>query len=159
IYPPEHAELANAIEASGALLTEANMGQAPQAGMFPARNRLISGLSKAVVIVEAAQRSGALITASHAAEQGRLVMAVPGQIDNAASGGANELIRKGAILVRGVEDILEELQAIPPLSVPSSMEPPLELEPEHHRIWEFLANQPRHLDELAQNLGMSVPQL
>ncbi len=96
IYPPEHAELAQAVSANGGLLSEASMEQDPQAGMFPARNRIISGLSRGVVIVEAAERSGALITASHAGEQGRTVFAVPGAIDNPASAGTNALIRDGA---------------------------------------------------------------
>src|SRR5437660_67389 len=72
-YPPEHADLAREVEAAGALLTESSMQQEPLAGLFPARNRIISGLSRAVVIVEAAERSGALITATHAGEQGRTV--------------------------------------------------------------------------------------
>src|SRR5207302_4021204 len=109
IYPPEHKELAAQVAASGALLTEASMAMDPMAGMFPARNRIISGLSRAVVIVEAAEKSGALITASHAAEQGRPVLAVPGPVDSAASGGTNALLRKGAVVCRGVDDVLEEL--------------------------------------------------
>ena len=158
IYPPEHAELARDVQASGALITESEMAMEPMAGMFPARNRIISGLSRAVVIVEAAERSGALITASHAAEQGRSVLAVPGQVDSPASGGTNALIRKGAILVRGVEDILEELDGIraapmPPPPAPTS------LDDGQRRLWDFLADQPRHLDEMAQKLGLSVPEL
>jgi DNA processing protein len=159
IYPPEHGDLAQEVEQSGAVLTEAAMDQAPQAGMFPARNRLISGLSQAAIIIEAAERSGALITASHAADQGRLVMAVPGPVDSPASGGTNHLIRKGAILVRSVEDVLEELQGTTPSSAAPQAEPEVELEPEHRRIWEFLAKEPRHLDDMAQQLGLNVPQL
>src|SRR5579875_1617156 len=112
IYPPEHAELAREVEASGALLTESKMDQEPIAGLFPVRNRIISGLSKVVVLVEAAEKSGALITAHHAAEQGRTVMAVPGSVEVASSGGANDLIRKGAVLCRCVEDVLEELHGV-----------------------------------------------
>src|SRR5262249_47335230 len=80
IYPPEHAELAREITTSGALLTEARMEQEPLAGLFPVRNRIISGLSKVVVLIEAAEKSGALLTARHAAEQGRTVLAVPGPV-------------------------------------------------------------------------------
>ena len=89
IYPPEHADLAKEVEASGALITESPLLMEPMAGMFPARNRLISGMSRAVIVVEAAARSGALITATHAAEQGRPVMACPGPVDSLASEGTN----------------------------------------------------------------------
>ncbi|MBY0524910.1 MAG: DNA-processing protein DprA [Gemmataceae bacterium] len=160
IYPPEHKELADQVSASGGLISEAAMTMEPMAGMFPARNRIISGMSRAVVIVEAAQKSGALITATHAAEQGRPVFAVPGPVDNVASAGTNELIRKGAVLVRGAEDILEELDGIrgkgspaKPTSVPSGMDDT------QRRIWEFLADQPRHLDEITQHLAMPVAPL
>src|SRR5205085_6693951 len=112
IYPPEHAKLAEDIERSGAVLTESSMEQQPLPNTFPVRNRIISGLSRAVVLVEAAQRSGALITATHAADQGRSVLAVPGPVDADASGGTNELIRKGAVLCRGVEDVLEEIHGV-----------------------------------------------
>src|SRR5437867_9368839 len=108
IYPPEHAELAQEIEAAGALISEAGMAMEPLAHLFPPRNRLISGLAQGVVIVEAAERSGALITARQAAEQGRTVFAVPGPVDSPASAGTHMLIRQGAILVRGVEDLIEE---------------------------------------------------
>jgi DNA processing protein len=85
------------------------MEQEPLAGLFPARNRIISGLCRAVVIVEAAEKSGALVTAEHAAEQGRVVLAVPGPIDAENSGGCHALIRQGAALCRGADDILEEV--------------------------------------------------
>ena len=161
IYPPEHDGLAREIQSAGALLTEASMEQEPLPSMFPARNRLISGLCKAVVIVEAAERSGALITASHAAEQGRAVMAVPGPIDSVTSGGANELIRKGAILVRGPEDVLEELEgpAMATNAPTVASGPPPGLDESQRRIWDFLAEPPRHLDEMVQTLGIGVSQL
>jgi DNA processing protein len=159
IYPPEHDELAREVESSGALLSEAAMQMEPLAGMFPARNRIISGLARAVVIVEAAARSGALITATHAGEQGRVVMAVPGSVENAASEGTNGLIRTGAVLCRGVEDVLEELKATAPLISEAPAAPPPELNEEQQRVWEFLADQPRHPDEMAQQLVLTVPQL
>src|SRR4029450_4275023 len=91
-----------------------------QPGMFPARNRIISGLCRAVVIVEANERSGALITATHAAEQGREVFAVPGPVDSPASAGCLELIRKGARLVRSVDDFLDDVRGIAPPDPPAA---------------------------------------
>jgi DNA processing protein len=171
IYPPEHADLAREVEASGALLTESSMQQEPMAGLFPARNRIISGLSRAVVIIEAAERSGALITATHAGEQGRGVMAVPGSVENPASGGCNALIRDGAILVRDVDDILEELRGVsahsaaqkaatssaPPAAALSG--PPSGLDEMQMRIWTFLEGGAKTFDEMVQQLGVAVPQL
>jgi DNA processing protein len=161
IYPPEHTDLAKAVSQSGALLSESGMRMEPMAGMFPARNRIISALSKAVVIIEAAERSGALITASHAGDQGRPVMAVPGPVDALASGGTNALIRKGAILVRGVEDILEELEGVSRKERPASQAtaPPTGMDALQTRIWEALADGPCALDSLVQKLGTPVAQL
>ena len=118
IYPPEHANLADEVANSGALVTETPMTVQPQPGMFPARNRIISGLSRAVVVVEANVRSGALITVTHAAEQGRDVYAVPGKIDSPASAGCLELIRKGGRLVRSADDIIEEVRGLAPFDPP-----------------------------------------
>jgi DNA processing protein len=168
IYPPEHKGLAEEVAGSGALLTESAMDQDPIAGLFPVRNRIISGLSRAVVLVEAAERSGALITASHAAEQGRSVLAVPGPVNAQASGGTNELIRKGAILCRGVEDVLEEIHGVSamaqaaaaaPPAPPAPAAPPPGLDATQLRLWEALAEGPRHLDEMVQKLGLGVPQV
>jgi DNA processing protein len=170
IYPPEHTELAREVEASGALLTESKMDQGPLAGLFPVRNRIISGLSKVVVLIEAAEKSGALITASHAADQGRTVMAVPGSVESASSGGTNDLIRKGAVLCRSVEDILEELHGVSamaaaekkaasaPAPPPAPSGPPPGLDEEQRRIWQALT-EACHLDQLVQRLGLGVPQL
>ena len=108
IYPPEHAELAAAIARTGAVITEAVDGTLPLPGYFPVRNRIISGLSHGVVIVEAAERSGALITARMALEQGREVFCVPGSIENPLAAGSHGLIKDGAKLVQTVEDVLDE---------------------------------------------------
>jgi DNA processing protein len=159
IYPPEHAELANEVAAAGALLSEAPMAQDPLAGMFPARNRIISGLSRGVVIIEAADRSGALITARHAAEQGRTGFAVPGPVDAATSAGANALIREGAVLVRGAEDVIEELEGVRAPVAPVPPAPPPAMDEVQRRLWEFLGEGARHLDEMAQRLSLPVPQL
>ena len=109
IYPPEHNKLAEEVVAAGALIAESPMRQAPLAGLFPQRNRIISGLSLGVVVVEATPRSGSLSTASHATEQNREVFAVPGPVDSLPSRGCHHLIRDGARLVETVDDILEEL--------------------------------------------------
>jgi DNA processing protein len=180
IYPPEHAALADAIAANGALLTETPMTVAPQPGMFPARNRIISALSQAIVVVEANARSGALITATHAAEQGREVFVIPGNVDSPASAGCLELIRKGARLIRSVEDILEDLKGIsPPDPVPvskpvktrtlfdaepnlpvaqESSGPPPGLDEVQLKLWELVA-EPRQADELARELGKPMGEL
>jgi DNA processing protein len=160
IYPPEHKDLATEVQAHGALLSETAMSQEPLPIMFPARNRLISGLARAVVVVEANERSGALITASHAAEQGRTVLAVPGPIDSPASAGTHALLRKGAVLVRSADDILEEVRGVAGAGQKPSAKPhPPDLDGSQRRIWDFLAEQPRHLDEMAQQLGLGVPEL
>ena len=109
VYPPEHEGLAHEVAASGAVISESPMGQGPLAGLFPQRNRVISGLSLGVVVVEATPRSGSLSTAKHATEQNREVFAVPGPVDSLPSRGCHYLIRDGARLVETVDDILEEL--------------------------------------------------
>jgi DNA processing protein len=109
VYPPEHADLAGEVARHGAVLSESPPRAAPMAGVFPQRNRIISGLSLGVIVVEAGERSGALITARHAMEQGREVFAVPGRIDERTSHGCHRLIRDGAKLVQSPEDVLEEL--------------------------------------------------
>ena len=111
IYPPEHEELTARIAAQGALVSEQPMGRRPTARDFPKRNRLISGLSRGVVVVEAAARSGTLITATFANDQGREVFAVPGSPLDPRCQGANRLIRDGATLVETAEDILDALAA------------------------------------------------
>jgi DNA processing protein len=108
VYPPEHADLAREVIDSGALISELPPLTAPAVGTFPQRNRIVSGLSLGVVVVQAAERSGALITARLATEQGREVFAVPGAIDCRMSKGCHQLIRDGAKLVASVDDILEE---------------------------------------------------
>lgn len=109
VYPPEHEELAGRIAKQGAIVSESPMGHAPSGRDFPKRNRLISGLSRGVVVVEAAAKSGTLITARFALEQGREVFAVPGSPLDPRCQGANRLIREGAILVERAEDVLDVL--------------------------------------------------
>jgi DNA processing protein len=180
IYPPEHGNLADAVARQGALVSEQSMRQAPLRDMFPARNRIISGLSRGVVIIEAGEKSGALITARHALEQGREVFAVPGPIDSPQSAGTLGLLRQGATLIRGVDDILETLGNLPlfqppppsnpqspsevPLPSPSTAPPvpppvPTGLSDEQLTIWNALGASPIHLDDLAAALGLAVQQI
>ena len=109
IYPAEHADLARRVSESGALISESAPNHPPKSGSFPQRNRIISGLSLGTIVAEAADRSGALITARLASEQGREVFAVPGPVDSRMSRGCHQLIRDGAKLVESVDDVLEEL--------------------------------------------------
>jgi DNA processing protein len=108
-FPPEHVKLSDQIAAHGAVVSEAAPTMPPLSGMFPQRNRIISGLCLGTIVVEAAERSGALITSRHAMEQGREVFAVPGQVDNPLAAGPHRLLRDGAKIVTCVDDVLEEL--------------------------------------------------
>jgi DNA processing protein len=123
VYPPEHATLARAIEPHGMILSELVPGTRPLPQFFPQRNRIISGLSRAVVIVEAGERSGSLITARCALEQGRDVFAVPGNVLSGRNRGGHALLRDGAKIVETSDDILEELTGIGS-GVPSPDRPP-----------------------------------
>ena len=153
VYPPEHAELADEVAKQGCLVTELSLGQPPLPGLFPQRNRIISGMSLGVVIVEATRRSGALHTARHAMEQGREVFALPGRIDSLSSEGCHDLIRDGVTLVRSVDDILQELG---PLMKPveRSMDEKvyvpreLNLNELERQVLNYLSIEPMHLDEI-----------
>jgi len=112
IYPKENERLAEEIAQNGAVISEFPLDAGPQRYHFPRRNRVISGLSLGVVVVEAAQKSGALITANCALEQGREVFALPGKIDSFTSRGTHDLIKQGAKLVESIEDIIEELEPL-----------------------------------------------
>lgn len=164
IYPPEHRSLAEQILAQGALLSEAPPEAEPLAGAFPQRNRLISGLSLGVVVVEAPSRSGALITARHAMEQGREVFAVPGRVDEPTSHGCHGLIRDGAKLVESAEDILEELG---PLIRPTVREDGREvrhpaellLNPFEEAVLETIGTDPTEIDHVVRTTGLPVPRV
>jgi DNA processing protein len=149
VYPPENRKLAERIAVHGALITEFPLGTQPEAGNFPARNRLISGLSLGVLVTEAPERSGALITARFAGEQGREVFGVPGSILSSSSIGVHNLLRDGAKLVQRVEDILEEIN----LSfVPQRLEM-RELLPENDAeaaVLGVLGTTPLHIDEICR---------
>jgi DNA processing protein len=171
IYPPEHAELAQAIAQSGAVITEAEPGTPPLPGRFPVRNRIISGLSLGVVVVEAAQRSGALITARMAAEQGRDVLCVPGSIENPLATGVHQLIKDGAKLVQTVEDVLDEfaelsrararaqarIHARTRARTRADSNPQ---DPQLLAVWELLDwVEPRHHDDLAAMMNLDIKEV
>ncbi|MDA8123610.1 MAG: DNA-processing protein DprA [Deltaproteobacteria bacterium] len=124
IYPPENKDLAADCAVRGAVVTEFPFGTPPNAPHFPARNRIISGISLGVVVVEAGEKSGSLITARIAAEQGRSVFAVPGAIESAGSRGTHRLIKQGAKLVETVEDILEEIIPQTEVALRNTQSPP-----------------------------------
>jgi DNA processing protein len=120
VYPAEHAALARAISVEGAIVSELGPGAAPLPEHFPLRNRIISGLSLAVVVVEASEKSGSLITARYAMEQGRDVMAVPGSVLSGRNRGSHSLLKDGAKIVETAEDILDELGWTPSRSTPAT---------------------------------------
>jgi len=160
-YPPDNQPLFEAIvqEEQGALLTEFPLGTQPEHWRFPMRNRLISGLSMGVVVVEAGARSGALITAGIATEQGREVMAVPGNVDRPSCKGTNSLIKDGATLVEDAQDVLQAL-GILTLHAPSSAPRAAPTEAKNlpdiqRRLLECLSLTPKHIDALAADVHMS----
>lgn len=150
IYPAENRGLAERIIAGqGALLSDYPLGTQPEAKNFPARNRIISGLALGVIVVEAGERSGALITAKFALEQDREVFAIPGNINSPASKGPNKLIQQGAKLVRHVDDVLEELNLtmVPEHSAVQMIMPETA---EEAALLGHLSHQPVHIDELTR---------
>jgi DNA processing protein len=159
MYPPEHAQLAAEIAASGAVLSESLPNQAPKSGSFPRRNRIVTGLSLGVIVIEAGDRSGALISARMAAEQGREVFAVPGRIDNRMSRGCHKLIRDGAKLVESIDDVLEELG---PLATPAkvntetSIRHPAEmkLSEQETKILQTIGTETTDFDSIVQATGL-----
>ncbi|MEQ8766756.1 MAG: DNA-processing protein DprA [Planctomycetota bacterium] len=154
-YPPEHIEWIDRIAEQGAVLSEYPPGTPPRPENFPFRNRIISGLSLGVIVVEASLRSGSLITARYALEQGREVFAVPGPVDSPVSCGPHSLLRDGAKLVEEIEDVLE---AFPDLILPGIEERTVEPEPSSALI-DALKEAPRTADALAARLGESVDSL
>jgi DNA processing protein len=148
IYPPENGALHQALSEGGALITEFPMESAPLAENFPRRNRIISALSRGVVVVEAGEASGSLITARFALEQGREVFAVPGNVTLSGSRGVNGLIKEGAKLVERVEDILEELsiEPVPTAGVPA--QPAFSLTPQEAELYVLLCQGPLQIDDI-----------
>jgi len=158
VYPPEHRNLAREIIENGALVSEYSLGTRPEASNFPPRNRIISGLSLGVLIVEAGLKSGALITADFAADQGRDVFAVPGNLFVRSSEGTNRLIQDGAKLVTGAEDILEELNLmlVAEQAEVRAVVPETETEA---RLLQYLSLEPVHVDEIALLTGFPISEV
>jgi DNA processing protein len=161
IYPPEHQDLlAQLLDAGGAAISEMPVGHVPRARDFPRRNRLISGTALGVVVVEAAHRSGSLITARIAAEQGREVFAVPGSPLDPRAAGANDLIKQGATLTTGASDVIDAVEPIMarPLAVREPEDEPLASEPDasdRDRLISLLGPSPILLDDLIRMAGTS----
>jgi len=169
MYPPEHQKLADEIATSGAVITEALPQQSPQSGCFPRRNRIVTGLSLGVIVIEAGDRSGAAISARLAMEQGREVFAVPGRIDSKNSRGCHQLIRDGATLVRSVDDVLEQLG---PLVCPvprdavsgeagETIKHPAELKlsDQERSILQAIRSEPTGFDDIMQQTGLPASRL
>jgi DNA processing protein len=157
IYPRDNRSLASEISQRGALITEFAIGVPPEARNFPRRNRVISGLSLGVLVIEAPEDSGALITAEIAAEQGREVFAVPGNIYSLSSRGANRLIQDGAKLVMDVEDILSELHiARTNIQVKTSTERVAPANDLESQVLKNLSADPLHVDDLARLCGLPI---
>jgi DNA processing protein len=155
VYPPENVKLAQAVIEHGAIVSEYPLGTKPKADHFPRRNRIMSGISLGVLVTEAGEGSGAMITASLALEQNREVFAVPGSILSPASRGVNRLIKEGAKLVSEVQDILEELNLT---MIPRQMEM-RELVPENETeslIMRHLSHEPIHIDEVCRSSSLPI---
>jgi len=163
VYPPSNHQLFKRIVSSGAVVSEFPFGTKPDSFRFPARNRIISGLSLGVLVVEATTRSGSLITAGHALDQGREVFAVPGRIDSVKSAGTHTLLQQGAKLVLNIDDIIEEL---PVVALQHSLEKPdtgedtpnilPELSQEETELYNCLDVYPRTVDEIVQESGLTA---
>ena len=169
VYPAANKSLAHKIAESGALVSEFPLGSPPRREHFPQRNRLISGASLGTLVVEAARRSGSLITARLAAEQGREIFAIPGSIHNPLARGTHQLIRQGAKLVESVDDIFSELGALAGLVLdaatkegaepPAAETGPLEHDADYQLLLDALGHDPVSIDVLADRSGLTIEQV
>ncbi|MDI6799208.1 MAG: DNA-processing protein DprA [Actinomycetota bacterium] len=152
IYPPENKNLYSLIAEEGSLISEYLYNTPPLKWNFPARNRIISGLAQAVVVVEATEKSGALLTVDYALEQNREVFAVPGNVKSKLSRGPHNLLKAGACLVESGADIIEALGLIPV----KKERVDAELAPLEREVLDFVGYEPRHIDEITVKLGLST---
>ncbi len=165
VYPAANRDLARDIARRGALVSEFPLGTAPGRALFPQRNRLISGLCLGTLVVEAARRSGSLITARLAAEEGREVFAIPGSIHNPLSRGCHQLIRQGAKLVEAADDILSELaplagHMLQTVDQSTGSDPsPVEVDEEYVKLLEAIGHDPVNADELVARSGLTIEQV
>jgi DNA processing protein len=163
VYPPSNNKLMQSILNSGAIISEFPPGSKPENWMFPQRNRIISGLSLGVIVIEGHYDSGAMITAKLALDQGREVFAVPGNVELDQSKGPHWLIKQGAKLVESVEDVLEELNMVIPESrtrITEHRTPDLSnLPPDERKIVSVLSLEPKHIDGISVETDLSIPQV
>jgi DNA processing protein len=157
IYPHAHRELAEQIAQNGAVLSDYPPGTKPDAKNFPPRNRIIAGLSKGVVVIEAPNRSGALITVDFAADYGRDVFCVPGNVHSEYSAGCHRVLREGARLVTTAADVLDDLGMAPVLPG-SAVQQAFPMTDEERHIFNYIRWEPQHIDELAAAASLTAAQ-
>ncbi len=158
IYPPEHKKLAERIVSQGALLSDYPIGTPPDGSNFPPRNRIISGLSKITIVIEAGKKSGALITAGYAAEQGKEVFAVPGKITSPGSKGTNLLIKQGAHPLLSAQDVLDLLN-MSLITEQQMVKKTLPSDPREAILFQAVGDEPQHVDEISTLVNLPIEEV
>jgi DNA processing protein len=158
LYPPEHRDLANEISKLGALISDYPLGTPPDGSNFPPRNRIISGLSKCIIVIEAGEKSGALITATYAAEQGKEVFSVPGKITAPTSKGTNLLIKQGAHPLLDPQDVLDMLN-MTLVTEQRVIRKALPGDPKEAVLYQTIGDEPLHVDEISSLVDMPIEEV